>query len=146
MGGNGRGGDLGVAEEEPHDLLGLGGEGVGEAGEPHLLADPHGGQRHLRRRPRSPPMGWCFGAAVRVSSPVFCLCSKISFLGTGTCVASAVVAWLELCVAGCRPGPATRWRAWGHGSSAVRRGPRGQETAVGPCCSSSRLDQAVAAI
>lgn len=31
---------LDVAEEEAHDLLGLGGEGVGEAGEPHLVADP----------------------------------------------------------------------------------------------------------
>lgn len=57
--------DLDVAEEEAHDLLGLGGEGMGEAREPHLLADLHRGQRHLRRRrPRSPPIGWGLEAAV----------------------------------------------------------------------------------
>lgn len=57
--------DLDIAEEEAHDLLGLGGEGVGEACEPHLLADLHRGQRHLRRRrQRWPPIGWGFGAAV----------------------------------------------------------------------------------
>lgn len=55
---------LDVAEEEAHDLLGLGGEGVGEAGEPHLLADLDLGQRH-RRPPRPPPPG-VSGRATRV--------------------------------------------------------------------------------
>ncbi|BAS95140.1 Os05g0542666, partial [Oryza sativa Japonica Group] len=49
----GEAGDLDVAEEEAHDLLRLGGEGVGEAGEPHLLPDPDLRQRHLLRPPAS---------------------------------------------------------------------------------------------
>jgi len=112
---------LDVAEEEAHDLLGLGGEGVGEACEPHLLAYLHRGQRHLRRRrPRSPPIGWGFGAAVdrRVRGSSELEQPTFFFFFWERLRRVAGVAWAACFAAGLAPGHAVRvW--WGQGSGAA---------------------------
>lgn len=66
-------GGLDVAEEEAHDLLGLGGEGVGEACEPHLLAEPDLRQRHLRRPAAAVRLGFRVGAGAEGSVPEECV-------------------------------------------------------------------------
>lgn len=87
----GRGANLDVAEEEAHDLLGLGGERVGEAGEPHLLADPDLRQRHLRRPAAADRLGFRVGRGAgrrtRCRRSVLCCASSglaVGLVGVGS--------------------------------------------------------------
>lgn len=92
MGGEGRGANHDVAEEEAHDLLGLRGERVGEAGEPHLLADPDLRQRHLRRPAAADRLGFRVGrGAGRVAR---CRRSVLCCASSGLAVGSVGVGGL----------------------------------------------------